>query len=96
MNLVLVKKPSAFIPLLMSLIALALLIGYIVLFGVERHADEGAAAHIWQFLMGGQLPFIAFFAIKWLPQKPKQALVVLALQFIAALASIAPVFYFNF
>jgi hypothetical protein len=96
MNISLVKKPSAFIPLIMSLIALAILVGHIVLFGIERQADEGTAAHLWQLLMAGQLPIIAFFAIKWLPQNPKQALLVLALQFIAAMASIAPVFYFNF
>ena len=96
MNISLIKKPSAFIPLGMSLIALALLIGHILFFGTERQADEGAAAHIWQLLMAGQLPIIAFFAIKWLPQSPKQAVFVLALQFVAAMASIAPVFYFNF
>lgn len=96
MNISLVKKPSASIPLVMSSIALLLLIGHILLFGIERQADEGAAAHLWQLLMAGQLPIIAFFAIRWLPQNPKQAVFVLALQFIAAMASIAPVFYFNF
>jgi hypothetical protein len=35
---------------------------------------------------------IVFFAIKWLPQAPKEALVVLALQIAAALAAAAPVF----
>ena len=96
MNISLIKKPSAFIPLVMSLIALALLIGHIIFFGTERQADEGAAAHIWQLLMAGQLPITAFFAIKWLPRNPKQALLLLALQFIAVMASAAPVFYFNF
>lgn len=96
MNFSLIKKPSAFIPLVMSLIALAILIAHIILFGTERQADEGTAAHLWQLLMAGQLPIIAFFAIKWLPQNPKRALLVLVLQFIAAMASIAPVFYFNF
>jgi hypothetical protein len=35
---------------------------------------------------------VAFFAIKWLPQAPRQALTVLALQAIAGLAALAPVF----
>ncbi len=95
MNISLIKKPSAFIPLVMSLSALALALGHIAIFGIAREADEGAAAHIWQILMAGQLPMIAFFAIRWLPRIPRQALVVLALQFIAALTAMAPVFYFN-
>jgi hypothetical protein len=36
---------------------------------------------------------VAFFAIKWLPQAPRQALFVLMLQAGAALAALAPVFF---
>ncbi len=95
MSISLFKKPSGFIPLAMSLSALALVLGHVAIFGAVREADEGAAAHLWQILMAGQLPIIAFFAIRWLPRIPRQALVVLALQFVAALAAMAPVFYFN-
>ena len=42
--------------------------------------------------MGGQLPLLAFFLIKWLPRAPKAALSVLALQILAALAAMAPVY----
>ena len=90
-----VREPSAFIPLAMSLTALALLVGHIATVGVVHEADEGATAHIWQILMAGQVPVLAFFAIKWLPQAPRQTLKVLALQAGAALASIAPVFFLN-
>jgi hypothetical protein len=48
----------------MSLIALALVLGHVALFGVVHQADEGTAAHLWQFLMAVQVPIIAFFAIK--------------------------------
>jgi len=89
------RKPSAFLPLAMSLTALAVVLGHIAIYGVAREADEGAAAHIWQILMAGQIPVVAFFAIKWLPRAPKPALGVLALQAGAVLASMAPVFYFN-
>ena len=51
-----------------------------------------AVAHLWQILMGGQLPLLAFFLIKWLPRAPKAALSVLALQILAALAAMAPVY----
>ena len=79
----------------MSLTALAIVLGHIALYGAAREADEGATAHLWQILMAGQLPVLAFFAIKWLPRAPRQALGVLALQAGAVLASMAPVFYFN-
>src|ERR671933_443261 len=90
-----VKQPSAFIPVVMSLAALAIVLGHIAVFGTARQADEEAAAHLWQLLMAGQVPVVAFFAAKWLPRAPGQALVVLALQGGAMLAALAPVFYFN-
>ena len=86
------KLPSAFLPVVMSLGALATVLFSLARFGVVREADEGAAAHIWQLLMAAQLPIIAFFAVKWLPRAPKAALAVLALQGGAALAALAPVF----
>jgi len=61
--------------------------------GLVREPDEGAIAHIWQLLMAGQMPVLAFFAIKWLPRSPREALRVLAVQILAALAALAPVFY---
>jgi hypothetical protein len=96
-----VRKPSAFLPLAMSLAALALL-GGAYLFalasghaGLERQQDEGALAHLWQILMAGQLPVLIFFATKWLPRAPRQALYVLALQAGVAVAAMAPVYLFN-
>ena len=88
-----IRQPSAFLPVAMSLVALALVLGHIALFGVVHEADEGAAAHIWQILMAVQIPIMAFFAIKYVPQKPKQALLVLALQIVAMLTACAPVFF---
>ena len=87
------KLPSAFVPMAMSLTALAVVLVNIAMFGVVHEADEGATAHIWQLLMAGQIPVLAFFIIKWLPRAPRQTLYVFALQACAALASIAPVFF---
>jgi hypothetical protein len=89
----LMKQPSAFLPVAMSLAALATVVVYLAMFGVVREPDEGTAAHIWQLLMAGQVPIVAFFAIKWLPQNPRQALVILALHVCAALAALAPVYF---
>jgi hypothetical protein len=92
MNFSTLKRPSALIPLAMSLAALSLVLGHIAISGPAREADEGTAAHLWQLLMAGQLPVIAFFAIKWLPREPRQALLILVLQAVAGLAAAAPVF----
>ena len=86
-----IKQPSAFIPLAMSVAALALLLVHFAMFGNVRDADEGAAAHIFQLLLAAQLPIIAFFAIKWLPRAPKEAVLILALQAGAGITAIASV-----
>jgi hypothetical protein len=41
--------------------------------------------------MLAQLPVIAWFAVRWLPKQPRQALVVLALQGIAWIVPIVTV-----
>jgi hypothetical protein len=95
------KHPSAFVPVAMSLTALALVLGHVAMFGtgpevvVNGRPDEGTVAHLWQLLMAGQLPVLAFFAIKWLPRAPRQTLGVLAVQAGAVLASMAPVYFLN-
>src|SRR5512140_2481019 len=75
----LLKQPSAFIPLVMSLAALALVVGHFAVYGIVHENDEGAAAHIFQILMVGQIPIVAFFILNWLPKQLKQTLVILAL-----------------
>ena len=90
------KKPSAFLPLVMSFGALATVLLYVLIFGPAPQSDEGTAAHIWQILMAGQIPIILFFAIRWLPRTPKDALLVLVLQGGAALLALAPVFLLRF
>ena len=89
------KRPSAFLPVAMSTAALAIVLGYAAMFGVARQADEGAAAHLWQLLMAAQLPVVLFFAVRWLPAEPRQALAVLAVQIAAALAALFPVWWFQ-
>src|SRR5689334_1110532 len=93
MNLfAIMKHPSAFLPVAMSIAALTTVLIFLALHGPAPQADEGAAAHVWQILMAAQVPIIAFFAIKWVPQWPREAGLILGLQAVAALAAIAPVF----
>ena len=86
------RQPSVFVPVVMSCIALALVLGSVAIFGAVHQADEGVLAHIWQLLIAVQFPIIAFFAIKYLPQRPRQTLLILGLQLAAVLVACAPVF----
>ena len=62
MNVSLPRQPSAFIPIAMSIAALGVILIHIARFGTAPQSDEGAAAHIWQLLMAGQVPVILFYA----------------------------------
>jgi hypothetical protein len=95
MKSTLLKRPSALIPVAMSVAALSIVLGYVAMFGVARQTDEGSAAHMWQLLMAGQVPMVAFFVIKWLPRQPRQALLVLAVQIGAAFAAMFPVWWLH-
>jgi hypothetical protein len=76
----------------MSFAALAVLGFSAMLGGLTPQPDEGTAAHLWQLLIAGQLPVLVFFAIKWLPRAPKQALLILSMQIVAVIAAVAPVY----
>ena len=89
----LLKMPGAFIPAAMSLAALALVLGHAAVYGLVHDKDEGAAAHIWQILMVLQLPLVAYFMFKWLPRRPGESLLVLALLAGEWLANFAAVFW---
>ena len=93
MNVSPTRQPSAYIPIAMSIAALVTVLYHVAMFGIARQTDEGAAAHIWQLLMAGQVPVVVFYAVKWLPQAPRTALQVLAVQVGAALAALAPVYW---
>jgi hypothetical membrane protein len=88
----LLKHPSAFLPIAMSITALAMVLVTLALVGITHEEDEGTLAHIFQLLIVAQVPIVAFFAIKWLPKNPKQALLVLSMQAAAGVAALAPVF----
>jgi hypothetical protein len=86
------KRPTALVPLAMSMAGLGVVLVHIAIAGTAPEPDEGTAAHLWQLLMAGQIPIIAIFALSWLPRAPRQAMLVLALQLAAGLAAAAPVF----
>ncbi len=73
-------RPSAFIPLLLSLAALFMVLIHFSIYGIVQQTDEGLLAHTFQLLMTIQIPFVAYFVIKWLQSKPKQTLQIFAIQ----------------
>ncbi|HTM32129.1 MAG TPA: hypothetical protein VL263_12535 [Vicinamibacterales bacterium] len=88
----LLLNPTALTPLLMSLLALSVVLVYLARYGPAPQPDEGTAAHLWQILMVLQLPIAGFFALRWIPQAPRAASLVLALQLGAAIGAALPVF----
>jgi hypothetical protein len=92
-NISLLKYPSAYLPLAMSLAALTLVLGHAAVFGIVHEADEGAAAHIWQILMAAQLPFVAYFTLRWLPKQFMESLLILALLAATWIANFAAVYW---
>ena len=92
----LLKHPGAWIPIGMSLTVLVIMLVSIAIFGPPvRQPDEGTGAHLFQIWLVLEVVMVSFFAIKWLPKEPRQALIILGLQILAVLAACAPVFYFK-
>jgi hypothetical protein len=89
------KHPTAFLPITLSLCALATVLVFLVLHGPAPQVDEGAAAHIWQLLMAAQVPVVVIFMITWVQKFPKQTLLILAIQVTAALTAMAPVYFLH-
>lgn len=90
--LTLARQPSAFIPMLLAVTALALLVVRLLTVGIAPRPDEGTTAHLWQLLMVCQVPLITWFALRWLRKAPGRALVIITVQLTLMLAALAPVF----
>jgi len=87
------REWSALVPIAMSLAGLAMVLLFGLIVRPAPQADEGAPARIFQLLMTLQLPVVAFFAIRWLPGRPRAALPVLIVQGIAWLAAVGAVMW---
>lgn len=85
------RHPSAYLPLVISLGALGVVLAHLVVNGTAPQADEGAAARIWQLLMAAQVPILVGFSVKWLPHAPRQGAVALALQLAGLFTAALPV-----
>ena len=98
MNFIL-KHPTAWIPIALSLAMIIYIFSLLMLNGIPKpdpNADEGTGAHLFQLWLVLEFFMISFFGIKWLPQAPKTAGIVLAVQILLVLVGCFPVFYFKF
>lgn len=93
--LTLVRKPSGYLPIAMSLCAIALVLSVVAVNGAVRAPDEGAAAHTFQLLIAAQLPILSFFAAKWIAKDRTAALSVMGLQVVAIGLALLPVWMFG-
>ena len=86
----LLKTPSAWIPFVLSFLALLLIVVYVSMNGVTSNprGDEGIPARIFQELLAIQVPIIAYFGLTWLRKKPKEAIQILFMQLAASLVPI--------
>lgn len=89
------KRPSAFLPLLMSFSGIGMVVAHVILYGIVRDADEGTPAHVFQLLMVGQLPLVAVFAVRRLPEAPVATMNVLLLQAAVGCCAVASVLLFT-
>jgi hypothetical protein len=85
------RHPAAFIPLLMSVAAFAVLAIHLLISGAARESDEGTAAHVFQLLLVGQLPVVAYYVATANRRAPGGLLLVLGMQLMAAGLALAPV-----
>jgi len=86
----LLARPSAWLPIALSLGCLAFLLSWVAFVGVAtEQQDEGPAAHIFQLTMVVQALVVAFFAVRWLPRTPGRAAIVLLIQIAAAALPVA-------
>jgi uncharacterized BrkB/YihY/UPF0761 family membrane protein len=88
MDVSLLKKPSAVIPLVISFAALTLVLVGRSLFNGGDEIDVPNLTRVFRIVLAAQIPLVLFFLYKWLPRKPNEALRVLALQAAAALLAL--------
>ena len=87
----LIRDPTAWLPIALSVIALIDVLVFGVVFGsVAQHdRDEGTPAHLFQGVMFVAALLVVVFAVRWMPRAPREAAVVLGFQVLAAALPLA-------
>jgi len=90
-----VNRICAAVPIVMSMLAVLLLAFAFATGWGQGHGDEGAAAHLWQLLIGGQAPFVLGFLATADWERWQRVAVAFALQVGALAVALFPVAYFR-
>ncbi len=85
---ILIRDPTAWLPMLLSMLALGVVVGFVALNGVVHQQDEGAPARIFQLILVDAI-LIGVFALRRLPGSPGPALAIVALQVLLAAIPLA-------
>lgn len=94
MDNTLIRKNFAWLPIVISLLALVLVIGHVIIYGnVASGQDEGVVARLFQIMMLVQVFIMFLFGIKYFPKQPKETLMIICIQLIAALMPIFLILY---
>jgi hypothetical protein len=90
-----VNRICAAVPVVMSVLAILLLAFAFATGWGQGHGDEGAAAHLWQLLIGGQAPFVLGFLATADWDRWRRVAGPFALQVGALAVALFPVAYFR-
>jgi len=93
----LIKKPSAWFPLLLTASVLGMMGLYFAnIIPPEPTGDEGIMAHSFQLWAMFEFVAILFFAFKWTPREPREAWKIIALQIALAIVPVAVVWFLEY
>ncbi len=87
--LTLARHWSAWLPMLLSAAAFALVAGWFAVVGPERAADEGMPARLFGVLVLVNAFAIGYFAARWLPVARRPAAAILVVQVVLAAIPVA-------
>ena len=87
------RRPTTWLPFLVSLTALVLVLGSAAMAGTAPHDEERAPARLFQVLILLNGVLIAVHAVRWLPAAPRQAAPILVAQVVAVSVPIAAILY---
>ena len=87
----LLRMPSAWMPIALPLVALALTLVYVAVVGVVARPDEAAPARLFQLFMLVDAGLIVAFAIRSVPDSPRAATAIVGLQLLVAAIPVATI-----
>lgn len=88
------KKPSAWIPIALTVTIIAMMALYFAkVIPPEPPGDEGTMAHSFQLWAVLEFISVVIFAAKWLPSKQQEAWKIIALQIALAIIPFAIVWF---